>query len=73
MSAIVRPMMRCGLCARWWSGEPINGMAWQMCPCGGELVVVDMESHLASLPKKVDTPAEVEEMRLQKARAAAKK
>jgi hypothetical protein len=67
-------MMRCATCKRWWSGAPLVGPVHdsQHCPCGGELVVVDMESHLASLPKKVDTAAEVEEMRLQKERAAAK-
>lgn len=69
---IIRPMMRCLACSRWWSGEPVNGHA-QHCPCGGELAVVDMVAHLASLPTKVDTPAEVEELRLQKERAAAAK
>lgn len=44
-----RPMMKCASCRRWWSGEPINGNV-QLCACGGELKVVDMQAHLASIP-----------------------
>ncbi len=69
---IVRPMMRCTTCKRWWSGDPVNGHT-QMCPCGGELAAVDMDAHMASLPKKVDTPAEIAELKAQKERAEAAK
>lgn len=45
---IERPLHRCNACSAWWT------VAWgesKKCPCGGELVLVDMEKHLASLPK----------------------
>jgi hypothetical protein len=66
---IVRPMMRCLTCRRWWSGEPQNGHV-QHCACGGELKPVDMEAHLASLPQKLDTDEERRQMKLQEETAA---
>jgi hypothetical protein len=64
-------MMRCVTCARWWSGEPINGHV-QYCACGGELAAVDMEKHVASLPAKQDTPEEIAQKKLQEERRATK-
>jgi hypothetical protein len=45
---IYRQMTRCTICKAWWStsGELTS------CPCGGDLEAVDMEKHIAGLPRK---------------------
>ena len=84
---IHRPLVRCGSCGRWCSGMPrafvendpdLEGPPApqieleERCPCGGVLELVDMDDHIAALPKKQDTAAEVAELKRQKALAAAK-
>lgn len=48
---VVRAMARCATCSHWWSvvGDK-DGKVEQRCPCGGELRIVDMQSHYATLP-----------------------
>jgi hypothetical protein len=48
MPPIERAMMRCAACRRWWSVGPGEVMK---CACGGDLEIVDMKAHIASLPQ----------------------
>jgi hypothetical protein len=47
VSSFERVMTRCRTCKNWWSVGPHDE---PKCPCGGELVPVDMKAHIASLP-----------------------
>jgi hypothetical protein len=52
---VERIMSKCETCGAWWSassGYPKPPPSLTRCPCGGLLRAVDMEAHLAGLPKK---------------------
>jgi hypothetical protein len=45
---VVSVMARCIECAHWWSHR--DDAKNPTCPCGGRLLSVDMEAHVAALP-----------------------
>lgn len=49
-------MCRCDACKRWWSVSEFELVQKPRCACGGALVEVDMEKHLATVPKAKPEP-----------------
>ena len=50
---IARDMTKCDTCGNWWStdGEMTT------CPCGGRLLIVNMEEHMKTLPRSPYDPS----------------
>ena len=46
-SYAVPQMTRCASCTLWWCKTP----EIEKCPCGGELALVDMDAHMAKVPR----------------------
>ena len=57
-ATVNRVMVRCGHCRAWWSIDQQAGPTrdpdpdQQTCPCGGALIVIDMDRYIQTLPKK---------------------
>jgi hypothetical protein len=50
-ATVNRAMTRCGNCQAWWSVHPDDPNR-RNCPCGGVLMVIDMDRYIQTLPKK---------------------
>ena len=46
---VERELMRCNVCSAWWSYQHMTGDP-VVCACGGALVGVDWQKHMAALP-----------------------